>query len=137
VFIYAHDPTDPQKQSRAVSLVARLAGAGSLVVSAQVLNEFYARATRPTTPPSLSHEQAAAIVVDIAASATVLPLTLATTVRALQGRADYGLSWWDALLWATARENGITLIYTEDLPGMLEIDGVRYVNPFADASVDG
>jgi hypothetical protein len=33
-------------------------------------------------------------------------------------------------------ENGITLIYTEDLPGMPEIEGVRYVNPFAADAAD-
>ena len=40
-------------------------------------------------------------------------------------------SWWDALVWAVARENGVGLIYTEGMPGAAEIEGVRYVNPFA------
>ena len=132
VFVYAHDPTDPARQAHAVSHIARLAVAGELVVSVQVLNEFYSRATRPNRPPELSNEEAARIVRDIAASASVLPLTAAVTLRALQGCSDHGLAWWDALLWATARENGISLIYTEDLPGMTEIDGVRYVDPFTD-----
>lgn len=131
VLIYAHDPTNLEKHSRAVAHIARLARERSLVVSAQVLNEFYARTTRPNKPPALSHAQAAAVVEGIIASATVLPLTAATTLRALQGRVEYGLSWWNALLWATARENGITQIYTEDLPGRPEIDGVRYLNPLA------
>ena len=40
------------------------------------------------------------------------------------------LSFWDALIWAAARENGVTVIYTEDTPGAGEIEGVRYINPF-------
>ena len=55
-----------------------------------------------------------------------------TYANASKGAADYGLSWWDALLWASARENDLSVIYSEDLPGAPEIDGVRYVDPFAD-----
>ena len=132
VFIYAHDPGAAAKKVRAVSHIAELAARSELTVSAQVLNEFYARATRPNRPPALTSDAAAQIVRDIARSATVLSLTPDITLRALQGVADYGLSWWDSLIWAMARENGITVIYTEDLPGMAEIEGVRYINPFAD-----
>ncbi len=83
---------------------------------------------RPNRPPSLTPEQ----VLDLRTTGEVFPISDATTARALEAVIAYGISFWDALIWATARENGIALIYTEDMPGMPEIEGVRYLNPFAE-----
>ena len=130
VFIYAYDPSDPGKRAAAQALVDRLAGSGRLVVSAQTLNEFYRNATRANRTPSLSHNEARVAIERIAGAATVLPLTLAVCMRALDAVGRYQLPIWDALIWAAARENGISLIYTEDVPGRPEIEGVRYINPF-------
>ena len=131
VFVYAHDSTDAGKQSRALELIEELLGRGVLTVTPQVLNEFYVRATRINKPPALSHDAATEIVRDLATSAEVLPLTAAVRLRALDGAGRYGISFWDALLWAAASENGVTTIYTENLPGAPIISDVRYINPFA------
>lgn len=130
VVLYAHDPTDPFKHNVARALLRRLWGEGSLAYSAQVLNEFYSRAVRPGKPPSLSHEEAAEAVREMAASCEILPITASVVVHALDAVGRYQLSFWDALIWAVARENSIQIIYTEDVPGQQEIEGVRYVNPF-------
>ena len=37
---------------------------------------------------------------------------------------------WDALIWATARRAGSRAILTEDLPGVSDLDGLTFVNPF-------
>lgn len=58
VLVYAHDPTDPAKQAQAIALIHHLLVRDRLTVTAQVLNEFYARATRPNKPPALSHADA-------------------------------------------------------------------------------
>src|SRR5205085_3163213 len=65
--------------------------------------------TPPNRSPSLSHEDARALVEGIAASAIVLPLTAAVTLRALDAVPRYGLSFWDALIWAAAKENGVSV----------------------------
>jgi predicted nucleic acid-binding protein len=57
-------------------------------------------------------------------------LTRATTLRALEAIPRHGLSFWDALNWAAAKENGIPEVYTEDFQHGREIEGVRIVNPF-------
>jgi predicted nucleic acid-binding protein len=103
-----------------------------MVCSTQVMNEFYNAATRLNRPPSLSHEQAAEILRDLVSFCTILPITLPTVFRAHEAIRRYRMSLWDALIWATAREYGITLIYTEDRQSAPEIEGVRYVNPFVE-----
>jgi predicted nucleic acid-binding protein len=37
---------------------------------------------------------------------------------------------WDALIWATARRAGSRAILTEDVPGVSDLDGLAFVNPF-------
>jgi predicted nucleic acid-binding protein len=130
VLIYAYDPADPGKQIVAQKLVADQIAAGTLVVSAQVLNEFYYRATKQNRKPAMSHEDAAEVINGIAATAVVLPLTGGTTLRALDAVERYKMAFWDALIWAVAFENEVTVIHTEDIPSAGEIDGVRYINPF-------
>jgi predicted nucleic acid-binding protein len=130
ILIYAADPAAGAKHKRALDLIQELTNRSSLTLSVQVLNEFYAVATRPNKPPSLSHEEAKQIVHDLALSAMVLPLTAAVTFRALDSMVQHGPSFWDALIWAAAKENDVPVIYTEDFQDGRDIEGVRYSNPF-------
>ena len=54
---------------------------------------------------------------------------LAAAIRAVQ---QHGLSFWDAMLWATARRAGVSILISEDLQDGRVIEGVRIVNPFAE-----
>lgn len=130
-FIYASDPTDPQKQLLAQTLLEDLLVRKALVVSVQVLNEFFNAATRPNKPPALPFADAHAIIRNIAISAEVVPLTKTVTLLALDAMPRHGFSFWDALVWAAAKENGVPVIYTEDFQDGRDAEGVRYVNPFA------
>jgi hypothetical protein len=51
-----------------------------MIVSAQVLNEFYHAATRPNKLPSLSHDDAYRMIRNLADAVPVLPLTSAITL---------------------------------------------------------
>ena len=57
-------------------------------------------------------------------------MTLFETLRALEAVSPHGFSFWDALIWAAAKENGISVVYTEDFQHGREIEGVRIINPF-------
>ena len=129
IIIYAYNPTDPVKKDRAWAFVEKQIADGTLIVSTQVLHEFYNRATKPNKPPSLSHEDAVVIINKIIVSVTVHPLSLPVTKYALYAIKRYQMSLWDALIWATAKEYGDTVIYTEDIQSQPEIEGVRYINP--------
>lgn len=131
VLIYAYSPAEPTKQERAEALIETLLVEKRLVLSTQVLNEFYNVATRAHKPPSLSHDDAVRALRRFEALCEVVPLTAAVTFRALDAVARYRFHFWDALIWAAAKENGVGIIYTEDVPSADVIEGVRYVNPFA------
>lgn len=134
VLIYAADPAAGARRTRAIELLRELTDQARLAVSVQVLNEFYVVATRPNKPPSLAHDEARQIISDLADSSQVLPLTASATFLALDVMPQHSLSFWDALVWAVAKENGITVIHTEDFQDGRDIEGVRFRNPFLTGS---
>jgi predicted nucleic acid-binding protein len=83
VLVYSADPAEGVKRDLALGLLEGLRSRNGLVVSVQVLNEFYHRSTRPNRPPSLSHDEALRIVTDLTRVAEILPLTTSVALRAL------------------------------------------------------
>jgi predicted nucleic acid-binding protein len=56
------------------------------------------------------------------------------TLRALDGMPRHGFAFWDALIWAAARESGVSVIYTQDFQHGRDIEGVAIVDPFANGN---
>lgn len=124
VLVYLFDRDSPAKQAAARELVS----AGSLVLSSQVLSEFYVTVTRKLAQP-LDPAQADRAVADLCA----LPVRSVTAnlVRAAIGRSRAAqLSYWDALIVETALDAGATVLLTEDLQHGQVIGTLRVHNPF-------
>lgn len=131
VLVYAYDPAEPEKQEQAREVLTQIKAADAGALTVQVLGEFYTATTRKLTPP-LSSEVASQAVVDYTASWPVCDLTRTTVLRAVQAVPEYKLSYWDALIWASAKENGMGIILTEDLQDGQLLGGVLVRNPFAE-----
>ncbi len=86
---------------------------------------------RPNRKSPLTTAELAVLLRRLAATGDVVPVTAAMTYRALDAMPKHSLSFWDALIWAAAAENGAELLYTEDFQNGREIEGVRFVDPFA------
>lgn len=132
VLVYAYDLSEPEKRQTALTLIRTLATEGRMVVSVQSLNEFYNTVTNPRKPVRISHIDALTAIESIIAAATIVPMTVDIVRRALYGVERYQFSFWDALIWAAAREWGISTLYTEDFSAGATIEGVRIVNPFTE-----
>ena len=130
VLVYAYDPTERLKQAVAMSVLRDVEARGVGAISVQVLNEFFVTTTRRIVVP-LTLEEAQQRIETYMSTWPVLDLTPQTTLEAIRGVRTYQLAFWDALLWATARLHGIRYLLSEDGPTGAEIDGVRWVNPFA------
>jgi len=61
----------------------------------------------------------------------VFDLTPQIVLEATRGVRDYKLSYYDAQIWATARLNQVTIVFSEDFQDGLFLEGVKFVNPFA------
>jgi len=97
-------------------------------LSVQVLQEFYVNATRPPRP-ALTHEAATGVIRELA-RAPVVATDMALMTRALELKARYRLSYWDAAVIAAAQALGATTLHSEDLSHGQDYDGVRVENPF-------
>jgi predicted nucleic acid-binding protein len=128
VLIYAHDLDAGARHEIALRLVAELWETRTAVISTQVLQEFYVNATRKISSP-LPRSTVRQIVRTYASWQTEL-VGLPEIESASELEEQHRLSFWDALVVATARKGGAARVLTEDLnPGQV-IAGVRIDNPF-------
>ena len=131
VLVYLFDADSPNKQARARELLRE--EADRIVVSVQVLGEFYVTVTRKLAAP-LSPETAARAVDAICrfrVEAIHPELVRSAVYRSQSSR----LSYWDSLIVETALNAGADVLFTEDLQDGQEIDGLRVVNPFRDSRI--
>ncbi len=130
VLLYAVSTADDE---RAKAGVARaLLEAPDLVLSVQVLQEFYVQATRPTKRDRRSHEQAAVLLESFLryraqeTTVAVMRASLATSHR-------FRISYWDAAIVEAARALGCRTVLSEDLAHGCDYGGVTVENPFRTA----
>ncbi len=126
VLVYAHDASEPERQRTAQDLITKHVSSKSGIVSAQVLSECYVVLRRK----GFSAEEAREIVERYKSLFLVLPISAADVSAAMTGVEVRVLSYWDALVWATAKSHGVTTILSEDGPTGANLDGVTFVNPF-------
>jgi predicted nucleic acid-binding protein len=127
VLVYIYAGSDPRKQAIAEGVADKLIKAAQAVVSTQVLAEFFNTATRKLgVPLGIAQERLARYSV----LCDVLIITTDVLITAARGVIEHQLSFWDALLWATALLNQIGYILSEDFQDGIKLEGVRIVNPF-------
>lgn len=128
ILIYAHDQDAGVKRERAVTTLRELWNSGSGRVSVQVLQEFYVNATQKLATPvarSMARELVKTYGVWIHHATTVETVTRATELAELSR-----ISFWDALIVASAEEVDADEILSEDLSDGQAIAGIKIVNPF-------
>lgn len=128
VLVYAADENAGTRHEQAAALVERAVRLGNCMLAFQSLCEFFNVATRKIgTSPTVAEA-----FVD--GWQAVLPIAIASTGdlgQAMRAVREHGLSFWDALLWATVRRAGVDVLISEDFQDGRTIEGVRIVNPFA------
>jgi predicted nucleic acid-binding protein len=138
VLVYCFDPRFPEKQRIARDLLRRGLSSDALTVPHQALLEFVAVVTRPRKDlagkPLLGVEEAYWQTEELMRQFQVLYPDEEVLVTALHGAATYGLSWFDAHLWAYAEVHGLPEILSEDFEHGRHYGSVRAVDPFLSAA---
>jgi predicted nucleic acid-binding protein len=133
VLVYLHDVDESAKRARASEVVAEHLAGAALVVSTQVLLEYFAVVTRKFARV-MPHAQARREVERLAELDPIL-VDGELILRAIDRVSRSKISIWDATIVEAALAAGCTTLYTEDLKDGWEIDGrLRVVNPFAGPS---
>ncbi|MGD8624827.1 MAG: PIN domain-containing protein [Anaerolineae bacterium] len=128
ILIYAHDISAGQKHSRARELIRDLWQSGEGCLSVQVLQEFYVNVTQKVVKP-LPAETAAQIIADLSVWEVHCPKTK-DVLGAIRLQKRYQLSFWDAMIVASALQLGCQVLWSADLnPGQV-YDQVEVQSPF-------
>lgn len=127
VLVYLYDDADSPKQqvARSILLDEQL----DVIISTQVLNEFFVTVTRKIAVPMASDD--AQTAVEMLAELEVTPMTRNLVLDALRTGREHQLSHWDALIVESASRSGAERLLTEDLAAGSTLRGVEIVNPFA------
>ena len=132
VVVYAYDRSESFKQSKIVPVLDELSSIGAGALSTQVLCELFVALTSKIRSP-LSQKDGVQRVERHMQIWTVLNVTSVIILEALRGVRKHHFSFWDSLVWATAKLNQISIIFSEDFADGSTVEGVRFVNPFNEA----
>jgi len=127
ILIYAVDRDAGERHERAKELLGRSAQC-DCVLTVQAFAEFFHAVTRKKF---LEPSRASAFVRDWLDVFQVASADEAALVDAMDAVAEHRLAFWDAMLWATARQNGCSAILSEDMHDGRRLSGVEFINPFA------
>ena len=128
VVVYAFDDDEPVKQEQARSLLAGPDAPTTLVLSTQVLAEFYVTVTRKLARPLSAADAAQAVA--LLAELPVVGADRTSVLEAVDLARAHQLSLWDAQIVQAAAAADCATLLTEDLTHGAVLAGVRVENPF-------
>jgi len=132
IVLYAHDASAGEKHARARELIKQLWLSETGCLSVQVLQEFYVNVTQKVPQP-ITREAAAQIVADLSAWKIHSP-TAEDVLEATRLQQRYALSFWDAMILASALQMNCHVLWSEDLQAGSSYGPLTVVNPFNETS---
>jgi len=132
ILLYAHDADAGPKRRRSIETLGQLWDSDAGRLSVQVLQEFYVNVTRKLATP-IAVSTAREVVGTY--RTWIRDATDADTVLRASHIAEIArISFWDALIVASAEQAGAAFLYSEDLKLGQSIAGVIVVNPLLAAA---
>ena len=128
ILVYAFDADDTARQRLAADLLERHLRDRTVVLSLQILQEFFVVVTRKVKTP-LEPKKARQLVGEFLRHDVVEP-TSVHLLKAMDLSIGQKFSFWDSLVIVTAIEAGCKHLYSEDLKHNSIIEGLLILNPF-------
>lgn len=125
MLVYCVDRHEPAKRKRARALLKDIQQEGGGVISTQVLQEFYVTATRKLAIDPLVAKN----MLDTPKPLELVMIDLNLIREAIDCSILSQLSFWDALIVASAEKAQCAEVWTEDLNDGQSIRGVQVRNP--------
>ncbi|MEM7698539.1 MAG: PIN domain-containing protein [Verrucomicrobiota bacterium] len=127
ILIYAIESEGPDVTKSEIS--QNLVRRSRIIISTQVLGEFYRAVTSPNRLSPLSHSEAVAWI-QLWKSYDLFGIDTVDVDLALEITKRYEIGYHDALILAVARHRGCSTVYSEDLFHQCDYGGVTVINPF-------
>lgn len=129
IFVYACDRTSPAKARRAEALILEAALTGKGMISFQVVQEFMNLALRRFPKPMNPTEAGQYFLTVLNPLLSVHSSSLLYS-EALRTYIHYRISWYDALIVASAMQADCAILYSEDLQDGQHFGQTLVKNPF-------
>lgn len=129
VFVYQLERLDVRKADIADDLIEHGIDTQTACISFQVIQECLNTALRKAEIP-LTEDEMGRYMTDVLAPLYRVQPDVRLYQKALEIRARYRFSFYDALIIAAAVEAGCKTLYSEDLTHAQQVEGVTVVNPF-------
>ena len=130
ILVYAYDQHDPHKQIIAQELLTDGIKQENLILSVQVLGEFFNVVTRHILQPMSPGE--AKEVINTLSILLVQDIDMTMVKRAIDTHEIYQISYWDSLIISAAERSGCGMILSEDLSDGQTYHNILVNNPFKD-----
>ena len=125
IWIYAH--IQQPGEARCMTAAQLVAQTSGVVVSTQILNEYYSVALKNRAADAWIQANIEAMI----SRCEVLPVTVTILRSGHRLKLAHQISLWDAFVVAAALESGCSTLYSEDLqPGQVFDGRLKVVNPF-------
>lgn len=128
VLVYAFDQSEPDKGVIAKGLIHDFGSKGNLVLSTQVLQEFYATVTK-AAKQMLPRKKAEDIVNDFA-EFPLVQVDKTIVSKAMTRHQSEVFSFRDSLIVEAALQSDCSVLLSEDMQNGLKIDSLIVSNPF-------
>jgi len=122
IILYAFQ-NEPKKQNIARSLMNQELS----VISNQVVAEVCYNLIKKS---NYSNEEVEGVTNALYYSFKVVSNDKSTFIKAIDIRKKYSFSFWDSLIVASAIENDIECLYSEDMQSGFKCEGMEIINPF-------
>ena len=126
ILIYTDDNAFPEKQAIATQLIEVGWNSGNMVLSTQVLQEYFAASTRKL---GISPETAQRKI-ELLAHLDIVSIEHSDIVEAINIHRLHSFSFWDSLIIRMAQKTNCTILYSEDMQHGQKIGEVKVINPF-------
>ena len=128
VLLYCFDARNATKRAAAQVWVATCWQRQCGRISTQVLNEFYANARKKFASAITAGDARAEVRRYQHWQPWAIDHATVESAWAIESRYDF--NYWDALILASAQQQGCSHLLSEDLQHGQKVDGVEIVNPF-------
>lgn len=127
ILIYTDDNSAPEKQALAIELLQSGWSDGNVILSTQVLQEYFSAATRKMGIPV---ETAQRKIELLGKRIDIFSIDHQDILQAIDLHRLHSFSFWDSLIVRMAQKSACAILYSEDMQHDRMINGVRIVNPF-------
>jgi predicted nucleic acid-binding protein len=128
IWVYAADEREPEKQAIAQSYLVNLERKHTIVLSTQVMQEFFSVTTR-SGKGALSHDVALGHLGNMS-DFLVMESSAQTVMAATALMREHKLSWWDSLILEAAIRARADLLASEDGQAGRKFGKLIVENPF-------